>query len=668
MLTDSLPANVPKPTIVIFSGGGYQAFWKLAAPIPIDGDVANAEDAKRYNQRLEMLLGGDNCHDISRIMRLPGTWNLPDAKKVAKGRLQALATIIECDMERFNPLSAFTPAPKSAPSSGRGAEMATAKSVTDLGELDQWNVPERVRVVIAQGHDPDSPKPGDNSRSIWLFDALCGLARCGVPDDVALSIITDAAWPISASVLDKGSKARSYAIRQIERAKDAAANPDLALLNEIHFVIENDGGKCRVAEWLSTRLDGLQQLSFQSFEDFRNRYMHIKTKIGVGDDGKAIMVSLGKFWLGHPRRRQYKGLVLKPGQDDLIGGNLNLWRGFGVEPAPGDWSLMQAHIREVLAAGDIASADYIRRWAAWALQNPAQQAEVALVFKGGQGTGKGTFARALAQLFGQHGMQVTSPMQFAGRFNAHLRDVCLLFADEAMRPDDKAARGVLKALLTEPELPLEGKGKDIISAPNYVKVVMASNEDWIVPTEFDDRRFAVFEVSGHKKQDEGYFAALNAEIANGGRAAMLHDLLSMPLGDWHPRRNIPQTGARNEQKAASLTGFAAVFLDLLREGALPIKDVDTFMVPTGLMQAYALRHRPRENTTLNDVAQLFRRLGFQKHDKSRPRGYHVPPLPEARALWDQKISPIAWDETKEWARIATDADRFLPGDSEVPPF
>ena len=80
------PKGLPEPTVLLFSGGGYQAFWKLETPIPIDGDLEKAEAAKLYNLKIERLLGGDNCHDVSRIMRVPGTVNVPDAKKLAKGR------------------------------------------------------------------------------------------------------------------------------------------------------------------------------------------------------------------------------------------------------------------------------------------------------------------------------------------------------------------------------------------------------------------------------------------------------------------------------------------------------------------------------------------------------------------------------------------------------
>jgi len=46
LLTDKLPEGVPAPTCIIFSGGGYQAFWRLTDPLEIDGDLAKAEAAK----------------------------------------------------------------------------------------------------------------------------------------------------------------------------------------------------------------------------------------------------------------------------------------------------------------------------------------------------------------------------------------------------------------------------------------------------------------------------------------------------------------------------------------------------------------------------------------------------------------------------------------------
>jgi hypothetical protein len=243
---------------------------------------------------------------------------------------------------------------------------------------------------------------------------------------------------ISESVLEKGNNAQRYALRQIERASDEVVDPRLRELNESHFVLSNEGGKCRIVEVEKVRQrDGTyrEELSLQSFDDFRNRYMNEKIESGETDKkGIAQMMPLGLWWTKNKQRRQYRKMVFLPDTNEgVVDDCYNLWKGFRVTPKEGDWSLMKAHIRNVLAFGDDASAAYILRWAAWGFQNPARPAEAALVFRGSDGTGKGTFARAVTQAFGQHGMQVTSSDQFVGKFNGHLRDVCLLFADEVTR-------------------------------------------------------------------------------------------------------------------------------------------------------------------------------------------------------------------------------------------
>ena len=101
------PPGLPPPSAIVYSGGGYQGFWQLREPIAIDCDLAKAEDAKLYNLAIELALGADNVHDISRIMRLPGTLNRPDELKVKKGRTLALATLAEWHPERVYDIGQF---------------------------------------------------------------------------------------------------------------------------------------------------------------------------------------------------------------------------------------------------------------------------------------------------------------------------------------------------------------------------------------------------------------------------------------------------------------------------------------------------------------------------------------------------------------------------------
>ena len=459
----------------------------------------------------------------------------------------------------------------------------------------------------------------------------------------------------------RSQRRRKYAIRQIERAKQKAVDPQLFELNEKHAVLLAEGSKTLVLSWAKSELDDTREAPvLQSFKDFENRYMNRFVEVSDAD-GKQKQIALGRWWLQHPQRRQFFGLRYLPGQGEVVDDYLNLWRGFAVEPNAGSWALLRQHVLDVLACGDQTVFDYIIKWAAWAVQNPDQPAEVALVFKGGRGTGKGTFLRALKHLFGQHGLQITSPTHLTGRFNKHLRDCSLLFADEAIAPGDKVAESVLKGLITEPELMIEGKGIDVIQARNRLHIVMASNEDWVAPAGVDERRFAIFDVSGSKKGNLPYFASIKAEMDNGGLEALLQDLLSVDLKGWHPRDSVPQTVALAEQKAETLHGFKRVFFDLLVAGRMPIDfecydfQQGDYKIRTAILEQYAKQQLNRQRVTVTEVGRLLSDLGFQKC-RGNFRGYRLPSLSEARDMWSAKMFDVAWDEAMQWEFIGCDAD------------
>lgn len=170
LLTYERPQDIPEPTFIVFSGNGYWAFWKLAEPIPVKGDIHAAEEAARYNQQLEIVLKGDNCHNIDRIARLPGTWNLPTKPKIAMGRVRTMAEVDGHHEHAVYDLSAFRQAePSEKPQSQEKIE-----------NIDDLTISDRLKVIAVQGHDPDNPKSGDNSRSAWVFDFLCNGLREGI--------------------------------------------------------------------------------------------------------------------------------------------------------------------------------------------------------------------------------------------------------------------------------------------------------------------------------------------------------------------------------------------------------------------------------------------------------------------------------------------------------
>lgn len=44
------------------------------------------------------------------------------------------------------------------------------------------------------------------------------------------------------------------------------------------------------------------------------------------------------------------------------------------------------------------------------------------------------------------------------------------------------------------------KGVDVHNAPNFIRLIMASNNDWVVPASVDQRRFVVIEAGTARMQ------------------------------------------------------------------------------------------------------------------------------------------------------------------------
>lgn len=84
----------PIPSIITDSGSGYWGFWRLSEVYITNGDAEKIAKFEAFNRGLELALNGDACHNIDRVTRLVGTWNLPDANKRDKGRTAAPAKIV----------------------------------------------------------------------------------------------------------------------------------------------------------------------------------------------------------------------------------------------------------------------------------------------------------------------------------------------------------------------------------------------------------------------------------------------------------------------------------------------------------------------------------------------------------------------------------------------
>lgn len=277
--------------------------------------------------------------------------------------------------------------------------------------------------------------------------------------------------------------------------------------------------------------------------------------------------------------------------------------------------------------------------------------------RGKQGTGKGVFVSQFGKLFGQHFLHVKSSRLLTGNFNAHLKDALIVFSDEAFFAGDKQMAGVLKGLITEDTNTIEFKGKDAFQVNNYVRLLIASNNDWVIPAGMEERRFLMLDVSEAKMQNTAYFAEIIKQMDSGGREALLHHLMECDL-DGVNLRKIPSTDALFEQKVRSMGSIEQWWYEKLVDGAI-ILDQEHWNDSINSNAAYEdyIKHAEkigeRRRASPTEFGITLKKLAPGVNKKlARVRGkrvYHylLPNLIECRRAFEELMRmPITWPKRR----------------------
>lgn len=338
----------------------------------------------------------------------------------------------------------------------------------------------------------------------------------------------------------------------------------LERMTKQYFVAQDEKGSTLVYAMKHDPLMKRHRLSPCGFEDLKKLYLNQQYQL---DEKRSI--GLAAAWLQWRRRPTYNGIIFDPSlaPGPTKHGFFNLWRGFSIAPKPGRWDLFREHVFENLCQANQANYDYFIRWCARMYQEPEKQGETAPAIRGEEGAGKGIIIRTLGEPLGQHFIQISSQDHLVGKFNAHQRDAILMFVDEGYWAGNKQAEGSLKRLITEPTLFIEPKGKDPFPVPNRLHVMIASNNEWIVPAGWGARRFFVLEIGNKRLGDKPFFQRLVKELNDGGTAAFLHDMLEMDISSFRVS-DVVQTPWLIQQKKLTMPKHEEWWLRKLESGKL----------------------------------------------------------------------------------------------------
>ena len=429
--------------------------------------------------------------------------------------------------------------------------------------------------------DPEDGHADNNSGAVLAVVAGAEQDDAKVEDeDQDDTVEVDPNAPLTPDDVKQADIATSEGVAIVDRYREQ----QLKKLNKAigYVVIEGKGVIIRVG------YNGIQELGIQFIGIDAERIRLANRLIPYVSGTKEPVLKWTKIFpwrLEWDGRRTYDGIVFNPKREVKAERRLPPFHKSGLAPldlftgnawaaAPGDCKTILQHIHDVLCGGDMEGTRYVLDWLARMVQQPEALAETVLVFRAGQGIGKGTVTNIFRRYFGVHGLEITNDKELLG-FNDHLATSVFISLNEAVWGGNKQAEGKFKSLITEREITVERKYLPIFKIRNHTHLVVSSNSDWCVPIGHDDRRFAVMKPSAERRGDMEYFNYLNKVIMGGGDRALIHYLLSRDISKFNPRVLPTVAGPiKLEQKLRSANTVAKWLMGVLQDGGLMINEED----------------------------------------------------------------------------------------------
>jgi len=378
-----------------------------------------------------------------------------------------------------------------------------------------------------------------------------------------------------------------------------------------------------------------------------------------GEGGKIVPVA--RLWSAWNNRREVDDVRFMPGKEAVIEKDgrliLNTFRGLDVDcfppyPNPEEKALvLLRHIRERLCHQKDDLYQELLRLLAWWVQNPDKPGQRCIAIRGGQGTGKSMFGKIVQNMFSPYSLQTGNATTLTSNFNGHLEHCLFLQADEAFFAGSHDVRRRLKAYITDENIAYESKGRDVRHGKNHLRIIMTTNDEWVVNLDIDDRRYVVLDIAPRQSGDDAYFGELSAAVNDKKTVAALYQFLkAMDLGEWHPMRMKCNTDALIDQKRASLDPLMKCLLDWLEEGELMLRMGSILNWPenapleireynkTNLIETI---NSPKYGGNISNTSALTKRLtSLFGHETAKKSGsiryWSLPSLEVAKHLFTEK--------------------------------
>lgn len=189
---------------------------------------------------------------------------------------------------------------------------------------------------------------------------------------------------------------------------------------------------------------------------------------------------------------------------------------------------------------------WVLRWLAYPLRNPGAKMTTALVFNGGEGSGKSLFLNfVVAELYGDVAAKIR-PRDLHSVFNGWMEGVSLAVVDGEFSRSHVAR---MKAAITAESFTIERKGQASKVIPNRLNFIYVTSSPDFLPADVGNRRFLVIEVPPARQRP--FYQAVLHEIAEGGADAFRDYLMhGLDMGTFNESTLPPAAVPSNDRRAA----------------------------------------------------------------------------------------------------------------------
>ncbi len=173
-----LDAGPVPPSIAVDSGGGVQLLWRLSEKL--DARLWT-DEVEAQNLGVIEALGGDrSTQDISRLLRLPGTLNLPGPDKIARGRTQRRASVMTLNASIYGlPEIAHRYEPRQGiERTDKNPEIEELKKAVDLGFIAQAGSYDDLPAAFRNRFDT-ALRSSDRLQQLWSSGVPHGKDKSG---------------------------------------------------------------------------------------------------------------------------------------------------------------------------------------------------------------------------------------------------------------------------------------------------------------------------------------------------------------------------------------------------------------------------------------------------------------------------------------------------------